>query len=121
LGIDSVIVEPGPFPSTNLAASQEDPISRDVVIAYGECGRFPERIRERSMAAGAANPAPMQPKLVANLIRDLIAMPKGRRPVRTTVGLDFGLQQLNETTRHFQQQFLGALGLASAERAVDKS
>lgn len=116
LGIDSVTVEPGPFPTTNLAASQRDPDDKDVVAAYGELGRFREMVQGNSRAVGAAHLEMMDPALVSDLVRDLIAMPKGTRPVRRTVGLDFGLQQLNETTREFQKKFMDAMGVGQFER-----
>ncbi|WP_313802463.1 SDR family NAD(P)-dependent oxidoreductase [Sphingobium sp.] len=116
LGIDAVTVEPGPFPTTNLAASQRDPEDQDIVAAYGEFGRFRERIQENSRVVGAQHMDQMDPALVANLIRDLIAMPKGARPVRQTVGIDFGLQEVNEASRRFQKGFLGALGVGDVER-----
>jgi NAD(P)-dependent dehydrogenase (short-subunit alcohol dehydrogenase family) len=116
LGIDSVIVEPGPFPDTNLAAGQKDPEDSDVVAAYGEYGKFREIIQNNSRAAGLQNTAMLKSERVSDLVSDLIAMPKGARPVRTTVGMDFGLQDLNDTTRVFQQRFMAALGVGNVER-----
>lgn len=116
LGIDSVIIEPGSFPDTNLRASQRDPADREVVAAYGEFGRFREHIQERAKAA--AGTTPMRSDVVAQLVLDVIRTPKGRRPVRTTVGGDFGVQELNETAQHHQRRFLDALGLVALERVA---
>jgi NAD(P)-dependent dehydrogenase (short-subunit alcohol dehydrogenase family) len=116
LGVDSVIVEPGPFPTTNLMASQTDPAGANVVAEYGEYGRFRERTQRQARAIGGVTPSLMDPMLVAHLVRDLIAAPKGGRPVRQTVGLDFGLTQLNDATRVFQGGFLSALGADDLER-----
>lgn len=103
---------------TNLQAGQQDPADLDVVEAYGENGRLVEKIREGTGAVAMANPDATNPLLVADFIRDLIAMPKGGRPVRVTVGLDFGLQDVNLAVRRFQQQFLGALGMGHTERVA---
>jgi NAD(P)-dependent dehydrogenase (short-subunit alcohol dehydrogenase family) len=118
LGIDSVIVEPGPFPGTNLGASQRDPEDQEIVRAYGELGRFRERVGEAMAPIAAADRGAMQSDLVAEHILELIRMPKGRRPVRTTVGLDFGLQQLNDAAQHHQRKFLDMLGLGAFERVA---
>lgn len=116
LGIDSVTIEPGPFPTTNLAASQRDPASTDVVEAYGEFGKYRETIQANSRAVGARNPHLLDANLVSRLVCDVVAMPKGERPVRQTVGIDFGLQDVNEAARRFQSGFLGALGVGHLQR-----
>lgn len=111
LGVDSVILEPGPFPSTNLNSSQQDPAEADVIASYGEYGRFRERAQSGARAVGSEVAALMEPRLVTDLVCNLVAMPKGSRPVRQYVGVDFGLDALNDATVRFQEGFLRALGM----------
>jgi NAD(P)-dependent dehydrogenase (short-subunit alcohol dehydrogenase family) len=113
LGIDSVIVEPGSFPTVGSLTKLLTPNDRDRVAGYGE-------IDERGQAMYAHNdqvnrgPEAPDPQLVADAIADLVDTPAGSRPLRTTVGPPPAPQaaQINETAARVQEQTLGYMGLA---------
>jgi NAD(P)-dependent dehydrogenase (short-subunit alcohol dehydrogenase family) len=113
LGIDSVIVEPGSFPTVGSLTKLLTPNDRDRVAGYGE-------IDERGQAMYAHNdrlnrgPEAPDPQLVADAIADLVDTPAGSRPLRTTVGPPPAPQaaQINETAARVQEETLGYMGLA---------
>jgi len=114
--IDTVIVEPGMF-QTNLIASQQTPADEAVANAYGEhfspFQQVQENVMNAIMAAGVEN---TDPRLVAELVQKLIETPKGERPLRVTVGLDFATDALNQAAAPHQQHFLELLGFKDGLR-----
>lgn len=100
-GVDSVIVEPGPFPS-NLYASLRGPADRDRLADYGQTAELAAGLLAgvEQMLAGDDAPDPQQ---VAEAIAELVEAPAGQRPLRTVVGLDFGAGGLNEAADPYQQ------------------
>ncbi len=112
LGIESIIIEPGLFP-TGLLTSQQDPDDQGRLIEYGNLNDIPAQILRDTEAANNGPAAP-NPQLVADLIAALIAQARGTRPFRTIVGNDPGLASLNAAKAHAQQKILDALGLTTA-------
>jgi NAD(P)-dependent dehydrogenase (short-subunit alcohol dehydrogenase family) len=112
-GIDSVIVEPGPFPS-NLLPSSPEPSDQGVLTSYGAVAAIPGHIKDSS--SQAHDPAnPPRPQLVADAIARLVEATE-RRPLRTVVmpaGMDLGVERLNEAVSSIQNDMLGALGMSS--------
>jgi NAD(P)-dependent dehydrogenase (short-subunit alcohol dehydrogenase family) len=112
-GVDSVIVEPGPFPS-NLLPSSPEPSDRGVLASYGEVAAIPGQIKAH--ASDGDDPAnPPRPQLVADAIARLVEA-TDRRPLRTIVmpeGLDFGVERLNAAVAPIQNDLLGAMGMSS--------
>ncbi|HLY57515.1 MAG TPA: SDR family oxidoreductase [Stellaceae bacterium] len=116
MGIDSVIVEPGPF-RTNLKANGVPPADTATAAAYGELRALEQTIPPRMAAYLQQNPGQStDPQAFADCIRDLIAMPAGTRPLRTTVGYDLGTKAINEAVAPHQSAYLGVMGLASLEQ-----
>ncbi|MCK1302361.1 SDR family oxidoreductase [Bradyrhizobium sp. 24] len=112
-GVDSVIVEPGPFPS-NLLPSSPEPSDQALLKTYGDVAAIPGQIKEHSND-GNDPQNPPQPQRVANAIAHLVEATE-RRPLRTVVmpeGMDFGVQRLNEAVAPIQNDLLRALGMAS--------
>lgn len=110
-GIDSVIVEPGPFPS-NLISSSPEPSDHAVLASYGEIAAIPGQIKAHANDGDDANPP--RPLRVAVSIAELIEATE-RRPLRTVVmpeGLDFGIHQLNEAVRPIQNNMLTSFGMS---------
>jgi NAD(P)-dependent dehydrogenase (short-subunit alcohol dehydrogenase family) len=113
LGIDSVIVEPGSFPTLGSLTKLITPNDSERVAGYGD-------IDERGQAMYAYNdqmnrgPDAPDPHLVADTIAHLIDTPAGQRPLRTTVGPPPAPQaaQINEVTARVQEQTLSYMGLA---------
>lgn len=110
-GIDSVIVEPGPFPS-NLISSSPEPSDSSVLEAYGEVAALPGQIKAN--ADQSHDPAkPPRPQLVADAIAKLVESTE-KRPLRTVVmpeGLDYGVEQINEAVAPIQNGILKSMGM----------
>jgi NAD(P)-dependent dehydrogenase (short-subunit alcohol dehydrogenase family) len=113
LGIDSVIVEPGSFPTLGSLTKLITPNDPERVAGYGD-------IDQRGQAMYAYNdqinrgPDAPDPQLVADTIAHLIDTPAGQRPLRTTVGPPPAPQaaQINEIAAQVQEQTLSYMGLA---------
>ncbi|MBB4642865.1 NAD(P)-dependent dehydrogenase (short-subunit alcohol dehydrogenase family) [Rhizorhapis suberifaciens] len=112
-GVDSVIVEPGPFPS-NLLPSSPEPSDEKVLASYGDVAAIPGHIKASSdQSYDPANPP--RPQLVADAIARLVDATE-RRPLRTVVmpdGMDLGVERLNGAVSSIQNDMLGALGMSS--------
>ncbi|MER9439636.1 MULTISPECIES: SDR family oxidoreductase [unclassified Mesorhizobium] len=112
-GVDSVIVEPGPFPS-NLLPSSPAPSDEQVLATYGAVALVPGQIKNNSdQGLDPANPP--RPQLVADAIARLVEATE-RRPLRTVVmpeGMDFGVEGLNQAVAPIQNNLLTALGMSN--------
>ncbi|MBM7046186.1 SDR family oxidoreductase [Rhizobium lusitanum] len=111
-GIDSVIVEPGPFPS-NLISSSPEPSDQTVLASYGEVAAIPGQIKAHAND-GQDEANPPRPQRVADAIAELVEATE-RRPLRTVVmpeGLDFGVHRLNEAVRPIQNEMLTSFGMS---------
>ena len=111
LGIESVIVEPGPFPS-NILTRSPFPQDEDRTKAYGDAGQIPQAMRESFQALYDGPDAP-DARDVANAIVALIEQDT-KRPLRTVVmpkGMDFGVEGLNGSTSAVQNALMQALQL----------
>lgn len=114
LGIDFILVEPGPF-QTKLKANSVPPEDVAIADAYGALKEL-QRLMPERMATLLQHPGiSTDPKAVADAIRELIATPAGKRPIRTTVGLDLGVGELNRVAAPFQRSYLRAMGLEGTE------
>jgi NAD(P)-dependent dehydrogenase (short-subunit alcohol dehydrogenase family) len=119
-GVDAVLVEPGPF-ATELFGQSPKPAD-----AEGRMGSYPEAMPQvfDGMMANFDNlfkdqSAPIDPALVVDAFVNLANMNPGTRPLRTSVGIDFGVAGLNETTVAFDAAAAEAMGIT--ELAVLKS
>lgn len=112
-GVDSVIVEPGPFPS-NLISSSPEPSDQAVLASYGEVAAIPGQIKAHAND-GQDEANPPRPQRVADAIAQLVEATE-RRSLRTVVmpeGLDFGVQRLNEVVSPIQNDMLTSFGMSS--------
>lgn len=110
LGIDSVIVEPGAF-DTGLLAAQVDPRDTHIVAEYGPMGQFDRELSAFTKAAMKEQPAEYDPQIVADAVAELIAMPKGTRPLRRPVGRVGDVPEFNRQFAKLQGEFLTSVGL----------
>lgn len=115
LGIDSVIVEPGPFP-TRLIDSNPGPEDERRVAEYGPVGEIPKALlsgfRELFASADAQDP-----QVVADVIAELVATPAGERPLRTVAGaVDYGVVGLNDAAAPVTAGLLQGMGLGDLSR-----
>lgn len=110
-GVDSVIVEPGPFPSS-LISSSPQPSDGTVLDTYGQVASIPGQIKDN--AKQTHDPAnPPNPQRVADAIARLVGA-KERRPLRTVVmpeGLDFGVERINDAVAPIQNDMLRLMGM----------
>jgi len=114
LGIDQVIVEPGPF-ETNLFIGAIPPADSSVAAAYPHVREFLEAVGEMFQGQLADPEVPTDPDLVADAFDKLIDTPADQRPLRTTVGLDGGVQAINDTMEPIRRQLLAAMHLTALD------
>ena len=116
-GVDAVLVEPGPF-TTNLFAGMVAPAAADTYAA-----NYPAAVTGAFAAMGSdfqavlTNPeTPTDPMDVVEAITDLIDMTPGTRPLRTVVGLDFGVRARNADDAPHDVGLLQAFGMTDFAR-----
>ena len=114
LGIDVVIVEPGPF-STNFFPNIVPAVNEDIASAYKHVGEFIDGFGQQVNAAFEDENAPTDPMIVVKIFEDLINSPVGTRPLRTIAGLDFGFQALNDAVEPHRLASLESMGLADCD------
>ncbi len=96
LGVESVIVEPGPFP-TRLLANSPEPTDRSRAEAYGSIAQIRE-VFSHTFSKFFASEQSTKPQDVADAIAKLVNAPAGKRPLRTVCGPDYGAIAINEHT-----------------------
>lgn len=117
LGVDSIIIEPGPF-ATNLYASSPQPQRRDVLEAYGPLQDMVTGMGQAFEGMFASSPDAVDPALVVNKLVELIELPVGTRPLRSVVGMDFGVAGINQALEPFRTASLESMGMAHLDRVV---
>ena len=105
LGIDLVIVEPGPF-STSFFENLVGGADQDLAAAYEHVAAFGESFSTMVMGMFEDRDAPTDPMIVVETFDTLIETPAGQRPLRTIAGLDFGLQAVNDAVDPIRRQTL---------------
>jgi NAD(P)-dependent dehydrogenase (short-subunit alcohol dehydrogenase family) len=104
-GVDSVIVEPGVY-ATRFFETASSGRPADITRATGY-----EQLQRLGQEMGSRRPPAGDPREVAEAIADLVELPGGSRPLRTTVG--WAAQRadgLNVVAEELQQTVLGAMG-----------
>lgn len=114
LGIDVVIVEPGPF-STDFFGSIIPASNEEVAAAYQHVGEFSNGFGQQVMSMFEDEKEATDPMLVVKTFENLINLPNGQRPLRTFSGLEFGLQALNDAVEPIRKEFLDSFGLADCD------
>ncbi len=107
--IDSVIIEPGPFP-TNLIKNSPRPKDMKCLEDYGELAQAAEQTMTNFQEFMKNNPD-CDSNLVSKEVLNLINMPYGKRPLRTVCGLDYGVKDINVMTEKYQTALLQQMGL----------
>lgn len=111
LGIDVVLVEPGPF-STQFFGNIVQPKDVEMAAAYQHIAGFMDGFGQQVESMYADENAPTDPMIVVKIFEDLINMPTGSRPLRTIAGLDFGFQAINDATEPIRKAGLASMGLS---------
>jgi len=113
-GIDVVIVEPGPFATKffeNVVPAQNE----DIATAYEHVSAFMNGFGEQVTAMYADENTPTDPMLVVQAFDDLINLPNGSRPLRTPVGIDFGVTAINADMEPHRKGSLEGMGLSDLD------
>ncbi len=114
LGIDVVIVEPGPF-DTNFFGSMIPATNEEIASAYKHVEEFSKGFGEQVMEMFQDENVPTDPMIVVKTFESLINTPVGKRPLRTIAGLDFGLQELNDVVEPIRKSGLESMGVADCD------
>lgn len=117
LGVDSIIIEPGPF-ATNLFATAPQPQRREIVASYGALQELVAGMGHAFEGMFASAGDAVDPAQVVNKMVELVELPAGTRPLRTVVGMDFGTVGVNQATEPFRTAGLEGLGLGHLDRLV---
>ncbi len=112
-GIDSVIVEPGPF-GTSLISKSPKPEDVERLADYGDIAELPDK-RLASFEEFYQSDDAVNSQVVADDIANLIAMSHKDRPLRTVSGLDYGVRELNASVEPVQRVLLETLGMSSMD------
>ncbi|NQU54437.1 MAG: SDR family oxidoreductase [Bacteroidetes bacterium] len=114
LGIDVVIVEPGPF-STNFFGNIVPAKNEEIAAAYEHVNGFMEGFGKQVVSMFADENAPTDPMIIVKIYEDLINAEPGTRPIRTIGGLDFGFQALNDATEPIRKAGLEGMGIGDCD------
>lgn len=110
LGIDVVLVEPGPFDTsffTNIVQAKNEAMMTN----YPHIGEFFQEFGKQVQDMYADPEAPTDSMIVVKIWEDLINMAPGTRPLRTIAGLDFGFQAINDATEPIRITGLQGMGI----------
>jgi hypothetical protein len=105
-GVDSVIVEPGPY-GTDLLTNSPAPKDQSLIDAYGELAAIPGAMKANFQEMYDGPNAPRSEDVSDAIVR--LIQQQGRRPLRTVVapeGMDFGVERLNHEVGEIQNAAL---------------
>lgn len=107
LGIDSVVVEPGVYP-TNINVAPGGPEDEDINAAYGPLAGLAQALPKQFLEGFVDRDAGE----VARAIAALVETPHGERPLRTPVGAEAeAVAPLNEVGSQVQAGLFEAFGM----------
>jgi NAD(P)-dependent dehydrogenase (short-subunit alcohol dehydrogenase family) len=109
LGIDVVLVQPGPYP-TNMWAAVQKPSDPGRADRYGEVAALPGKFVEFLGGVFSGPDAP-DPHDTAKAVAKLVETPNGGRPERVVIGLAFGADAANSAIQPIQGQVISGVGL----------
>ncbi len=110
LGIDSVLIEPGAYPTPIMTKFHEgeDPGRK---VAYGDAAKLPE------MVGAVLRKSRANPQEIADMALQIIETPAGQRQLCYRVGAsDLGVSRINALTDEVQAQLLSAFGMTDLAR-----
>jgi len=113
LGVDVVLVQPGPYP-TKLYTSIQQPSDTGRAEEYGDVANLPGGISD-FLGGLFASPEAPNPHDVAEAIVGLVDTNAGERPARVVVGLTFGADIANDVIAPIQGKLISDLGFSSLE------
>jgi NAD(P)-dependent dehydrogenase (short-subunit alcohol dehydrogenase family) len=111
-GIESVIVEPGPY-ATAIFGSVVNGADEARAATYGPMKEVPAQM-QKGLESSSANPQD-----VADLILRIVETPAGEKNLRYFVSpRDFGVNQINALTKQIQDKAMEAFGLSGITKFV---
>ncbi|MCW8845867.1 MAG: SDR family oxidoreductase [Gammaproteobacteria bacterium] len=120
-GVDMVLIEPGPV-ATELFA--QTPIPED---SDGRAGTYPpvalqtfEQMSDAFLKVLKNPKMPNDPELVVNRMIELIKMEPGTRPLRSVVGVHFGIERLNDLAEEHDASLKESMGLTAFARLAPR-
>ena len=109
-GIDSVIIEPGPY-ATPIADKLETGKDEQRRAGYGEMAEVPWRVLQ-GIRSSRGNP-----QEIADKVLQIIETPAGQRQLRYRVGGGgAGVERINALTDEIQAQLLEVFGITAAAK-----
>jgi len=112
-GVDSVIIEPGGYP-TDFFANVFQPSHPETNKQYGPLTEQFEKTMGAFMESLSGENGP-NPKDIADAVSNLMATPTGERPLRTVVspdGMKEGAEAINNVSTQVQGQMMEGFGLS---------
>ena len=112
LGIDSVIIQPGTFPTTKILANLVQPSDPDRQNGYGELAQVPGQIFQGIGELVESGNAP-SPQQVADAVLRVAQTPAGQRPERIVIDPNGPepIEAINAASAKVQHELLKHLGL----------
>ena len=107
LGVDTVILEPGTFP-TDMGGKIIPPADQSRAKEYGPVAEILEKARAPSDDYIANLPHPQE---MADVVADLIAMPPEKRPLRVPVSDELLVGEINRAAAEMQVAGMEMFGL----------
>jgi NAD(P)-dependent dehydrogenase (short-subunit alcohol dehydrogenase family) len=107
-GVDVAIVEPGAY-ATNIFSVIAQPDDQARIASYGDAAKIGEQL---SAGLGASAEG-KQPAEIAGTILALANAPAGQRPLRTVIGYDPRVDEINAETGSRQRAILSEYGLGA--------
>ena len=120
LGIDVVIVEPGPF-LTSFGKNIVNGMDEEMAASYGHVAEFAEAFFARFYELFEDPSMPTDPMVVVEDFEKLIDMPAGERPPRLISGIDFGVQEINDALEPFRLKALESMNMSDWDGAKKRS
>jgi NAD(P)-dependent dehydrogenase (short-subunit alcohol dehydrogenase family) len=111
LGIDVVLVEPGPF-ATNFFGNILPGLDESLLADYAHVGEYLESFGSGVMEMFESPDGLADPMVIVKGFEDLINTPAGQRPMRTMLGVDFGSKKINEAVEPIRQEILKTLEIS---------
>ena len=103
-GVESIIVEPGGH-GTDLIQSPPAPSDTRCIESYGDIAKAPANIVDMFQGVFAQGDKSTDAQNVADQLAELVDM-EGERPIRTTVGHNMGVDQINTRVAPVQAEFI---------------
>lgn len=110
LGIDVVIMEPGPF-ATDFGANIQPATADGLGEAYAHVMGFQEGFIKMHGEIAQA------PEVFSQALEEVIDTPAGQRPLRVIPGMDFGMQHMNDAGEAVRQGVMEQMGLTDWDGA----